>query len=490
MSKRMNVLHIMADQHHAGCMGHEGHPQVISPNLDRLAASGLRFTRCYAQNTICTPSRVSLISGQYCHNHGFYGLGGPRPDWLPGSFSHFKQHGYRTAGIGKLHLPTTPRIWLETQFDTCADSYFGMDGNQETAPWCMEIKAKGLQDKHEFYQSNVWGEPKQRASEIPFDMSQEGWSVREAIRFMDGCGDAPFCMQVSFERPHDPCVPAREFWDMYPDDIELPKSFTYPCDHRPPHFREMHASWRKEAGADYVAAAKRRWKGYLASITHTDHAVGRLLDHLDKSGLAENTIVIYNADHGAYMSQYGIYEKAPGICSEAVCRVPSIWRVPGVTPAGQACGQLTENVDMAPTMATLCGLPAMPWADGLDITSLLAGGNRPVRELAVTECPHSKAIRWGKWRFVHYQPETFGEDVGELYDSEADPEETRNLYHAPEHRETVEQCRRQLLEWLIRTTRIRTGWGVHGVDHKNKLYPDAGDGRMPLPQFGSCRNYE
>lgn len=186
----------------------------------------------------------------------------------------------------------------------------------------------------------------------------------------------------------------------------------------------------------------------------------------------------------------GIYEKAPGICSEAVCRVPSLWRVPGVTPAGQVCGQLTENVDMVPAMAALCGLPAMPWVDGRDITSLLAGGNQPVRELAVTECPHSKAIRWGKWRFVHYQRETFGEDVGELYNGETDPEETRNLYHAPECRETVEQCRRQLLEWLIRTTRIRTGWGVNGVDHKNKLYPDAGDGRMPLPQFGSCRNYE
>lgn len=179
MSKRMNVLHIMADQHHADSMGHEGHQQVISPNLDRLAASGMRFTRCYTQNTICT---------------------------------------------------------------TCADSYVGMDGKPKDTPWCREIEAKGLQDKHEFYQSNLWGEPKQRASEIPFDMSQEGWSVREAIRFMDGCGDAPFCMQVSFERPHDPCVPAREFWDMYPNDIELPKSFTYPCDHRPPHFREMHES--------------------------------------------------------------------------------------------------------------------------------------------------------------------------------------------------------------------------------------------------------
>jgi len=98
--RRLNVLHIIADQHQAACMGHEAHPQAITPNLDRLAAESVRFTRAYTQNPICTPSRVSILSGQYCHNHGYYGLSGPRPVALPSFFSHFKAHGYRTAGIG------------------------------------------------------------------------------------------------------------------------------------------------------------------------------------------------------------------------------------------------------------------------------------------------------------------------------------------------------------------------------------------------------
>ena len=135
MSERMNVLHIIADQHHADCMGHAGHPQVISPNLDRLAASGVSFTRCYTQNTICTPSRVSLISGQYCHNHGFYGLYGPRPDWLPGSFSRL--------------IPSSPRLSRPTSRST---NVFRSQGRPSPHHWAVRETAtsrsgKGRADK-------------------------------------------------------------------------------------------------------------------------------------------------------------------------------------------------------------------------------------------------------------------------------------------------------------------------------------------------------
>lgn len=108
----MNVIEIISDQHQARCMGCEGHAQAITPNMDRLAREGVRFTHAYAQNPICTPSRVSILSGQYCHNHGYYALGGPRPGRLPNFIRHFHQHGYRTAGIGKLHLPDEPADWI------------------------------------------------------------------------------------------------------------------------------------------------------------------------------------------------------------------------------------------------------------------------------------------------------------------------------------------------------------------------------------------
>ncbi|MHC4982414.1 MAG: sulfatase family protein [Planctomycetota bacterium] len=481
---RTNVLHIIADQHQAACTGFEGHSQAITPSLDRLAAAGTRFTRAYTQNPICTPSRVSILSGQYCHNHGYYGLCGPRPQVLPSFFSHFKAHGYRTAGVGNLHTPNMPRDWLERHLDNYADTFVSADGVREQTRWFDEIRAKGLLEKEEFHLawSGRGQEARDKPSQLPFEYSQEGWCVREAIRFMDGCAGQPFCMQVSLERPHDPCTPARQFWDMYDDDLELPETFHNDAAGRPPHFQQMCQAWREREGESYVRSAKRRWKSYLASITHVDHAVGLLLDHLEHSGLADNTIVIYDADHGGYMSTFGIHEKAPGICSEAVCRVPFIWRVPGVTREAGVCGQLVENVDIAPTITGLCGLPAMLSADGKDIAALLAGGSEPVREIAVTENPWSKAIRFGRWRFVHYQPESFdGKDVGELYDLQADPNETRNLYYDPAHTQVLQECRRKLLEWLIRTTRIKTAWGIVGIEHRGRRmeYPDGGDGKLP-----------
>jgi len=208
----------------------------------------------------------------------------------------------------------------------------------------------------------------------------------------------------------------------------------------------------------FEAGCRRVWHGYLGCITQVDFALGQLMDYLQRSGKAEKTILIYGTDHGAYSGTFGVPEKAPGICSEAVCRVPYLWRVPGLTKPGLVCNQFVENLDIAPTIAALCGLPPMETTDGQDLTLLLKGEERPVREVAVTENPWSKAMRWGPWRFVHYQRQMFGEDVGELYNLERDPDETRNLYHDPAQQATVQECRRLLLEWVIRTTRLVTAW--------------------------------
>ena len=109
--KYPNVLMVLADQHHADLLGCAGHSQVLTPHLDRFAESGIRFTRAFTQNTICTPSRVSILSGQYCHNHGIYGLSGPADFGLANIAGHLKAAGYKTAGYGKLHLPNSPRSW-------------------------------------------------------------------------------------------------------------------------------------------------------------------------------------------------------------------------------------------------------------------------------------------------------------------------------------------------------------------------------------------
>lgn len=475
---------IIADQHLATCVAHEGHPQAITPNLDRLAASGMRLRRAYTQSPICTPSRVSLLSGQYCHNHGYYGLSGPAPASLPSFLGHMKGHGYRTAAIGNIHTPDNPRNWIARHVDEFLDYDTSAEGKRMDTPYYDMIRRLGLmdvEDMHHFEthpESWLEGFP----SKLPFEHSQEGWSVDEARRFMTESGATPFCIQVSLQRPHQPFTPAKPFWDMYPEDLALPPTLNQDPSGRPPHFRNSYDWFRKMGWSiepkTFDAGAQRLWHGYLACITHVDHAAGLLLDFLTETGLDKNTAVVYTADHGGYSGTYGIAEKAPGICSDAVCRVPLIWRVPGVTRAGQASDAFVEHVDMAPTITALCGAPGMDTADGVDISPILSGRAESVKPHAVTENPWSKAIRWENWRFVHYQSEMFDSDEGELYDLASDPNETTNHYRDPAYATVVEAGRRLLLEHLIRSRRMRTVWPVENVYSLPYDYHTAADGTI------------
>jgi arylsulfatase A-like enzyme len=214
-------------------------------------------------------------------------------------------------------------------------------------------------------------------------------------------------------------------------------------------------------------------------VSQINDVLGVLLDGLRARGLEEETIVVYNSDHGCYHGIHGLPEKAPGICSDAVCRVPMIWRVPGVTQAGAVNQNLIENIDLASTLPDLCNLPPMESTDGADIAPLLEGGETPVRELALTENAWSKAMRWGRYRFVHYPDSLFGEPWAELYDMETDPNETENLAFREDHQALVERCRARLLDALVQTTRVRRGQpGAH---------PEAGDGRESNLHGGARR---
>jgi len=236
--QRFNVLHIISDQHLARCMGAEGHPQAITPNMDRLAAQGVRFTRAYTQNPICTPSRVSIFSGQYCHNHGYYGLNGPAPENLPGFVRHFRQQDYGTAGIGKLHTSDDPQDWLLEQCDLYAEcyDYCSSPATSLDSAYFAYLNKLGLRDKEDSISlpefDHAGGQEQEgRPSLLPYEHSVEGWCVQEAIKFMAGCDDQPFCMQVSMPKPHQCYTPSQKFWDMYPDDLDYPAGlFDDPAD--------------------------------------------------------------------------------------------------------------------------------------------------------------------------------------------------------------------------------------------------------------------
>ena len=471
---RPNILHIISDQHNAKVLGHAGHPQVQTPHLDRMAAEGVRFTNAITQNPICTPSRVCYLSGQYPHNHGFYGLSGPNPGGLPTVLGHFRRAGYTTSAMGKIHCP---EYWVEDDSDvfheTCAASVGGRSKAYEAF-----LRERGKLELEDHIGLTEFGDRGRqsmegRPSPLTFEESQEGWIADQTIAFMREAAERgrPFFAHASLPRPHQCTAPSREFWNLYEGlDLVLPPNADYDMALKAPHLRGSAENWRKGHWAllepkTFEAARLRKLHGYLGAVSQVDHAVGQMLDFLRESGLAESTIVIYTADHGDYACEHGNMEKAPGICADAITRIPHLWWAPGRFAAGHAAPEIVETVDMATTLCALAGLEPLETGDGRDISHLLRGGSGEVHRIGVTEFPWSKSVRKGQYRLVYYPPQTFPDEYpdgfGELYDLDADPWEMRNLYFEPDCAEVARDLHGDLLDWLVTTTRPATAHGVN-----------------------------
>lgn len=497
MPYKPNILFVVADQHNAKVLGHQGHPHVQTPHLDRLASDGTRFDHAICQSPICTPSRVSFLSGQYCHNHGYYGLDGPRPQGLPSLFSHFRAAGYATAAIGKIHCP---EYWVEDAVDlfhdTCGCSILGRSAAYEDF-----LRQRGKLDFEDHLLLPEFGAKGRqsmdgRASALTFEESQEGWISSQINAFMRRSqeADQPFLAFASLPRPHQCSTPSEPFWSMYQDqELTLPPNADYDLQAagKPPNLRNMAAQWRRAEWAlfepkTYEAARDRSLRAYLGAVSQVDHAVGQMLDCLDQAGLADSTIVIYTADHGDFAGEHGVMEKAPGIGSDAITRVPLIWRGPGIS-AGHTSRELVELVDISTTLCSLSGVPPMLTSDGLDLSPLLRGQSTPLRRVAVTEWPMSKSLRRGPWRFVYYPRGMFPDapEFGELYNLDDDPWEMHNLYFADQHQPLIHDLRHDLLEWQIMTTRPRTGLNCTSLppDQSITRYkrPTLADGKLPPP---------
>ena len=491
MSKKPNILFILSDQHNAKVLGHKGHPEVKTPNLDRMADEGIRFDNAITQNPICTPSRISWLSGQYCHNHGYYGLSGPNPNGLPTILGHFRKHGYYTGAIGKIHCP---EYWVEDDcdefYETCGP-LCSIGGSVEYNKYLME---KDLLDLEDHISLREFGEKgtqscDARVSNMKFEDSHEGWIVSQAQKFMDMAQEKEqsFFLHVSLPKPHQCYTPSEPFWSMYDEDeLSLPPNAEYDMSLKAPHLKAAAAVWKAEdwilfEPKTYEAARLRKLHGYLGNVSHVDHAVGKLLDYLNEMKLAENTIVVYSSDHGDYACEHGIMEKAPGICSDAITRIPFIWRWPGKFKSKYVINELVETVDFAPTVCNLAGIDLMETGDGKDISRLLTGENEQVHSIGVTEFAWSKSVRKGKYRFIYYPKEMFFKEYpngfGELYDLEKDPWEMNNLFFQDDCKEIIEDMKNSLLDWIITTTRPKTSLAVKNCDNiQNKK------------RYGNCIN--
>ena len=401
---------------------------------------------------------------------------GPQPRGLPSLLGHFRRAGYRTSAIGKIHCP---EYWIEDDADvfheTCDCSIGGRSSTYEQ--FLRERGKLDLEDHIGLTEFGKTGEQSMegRPSPLTFEESQEGWIAAQTIAFMQQNAKAgrPFFAHASLPRPHQCTAPSEPFWSMYEGrQLTLPPNADYDlaAARQAPHLIRAAAWWRQGQWAlfepkTFAAARERKLRGYLGAVSQVDHAVGQMLQFLRDSGLAENTIVIYAADHGDYACEHGIMEKAPGICHDAITRIPFLWWAPGRFKAGHVAAEIVETVDVSATLCAQAGFEPLATSDGLDLSSLLCGVTGGGHRVGVTEFAWSKSLRLGDYRFAFYPREMFPQEYpagfGELYNLAEDPWEMRNLYFDPAYCSKVAEMKAELLDWLVRTTRPAT---VHGVN--------------------------
>jgi choline-sulfatase/uncharacterized sulfatase len=444
----------MSDQHNAGCMGHAGR-SVRTPYMDALAAQGVSFSQAFCNNPICAPSRISFITGQYCHTHRHIGnFIFEYPESNPNSLAPLaRRHGYHTALIGKAHMI---RQWDQEGFehirycdmcdadpnDPLAHHYFRYLYDNGL----VELYDQGTLPNDHSGKKTHWF-----VSPIPHEHSLEVWTGKETVKFLQGRDRRrPFFVQMSFERPHAPLSPSPERAHMYrPEDIDIPSSARDLFERRfatKPAFQRAHIE--RKGTYPYVPADEHELRvqltHYYALITIIDEEVGRVIEHLRKEGDLENTVIVYVADHGDFAGDHGLVQKNFGIY-ESIHRIPFLLAYPGC-PQGRKVNELVESVDLYPTLCRLMDVPAPSCVEGMDLLPVIQR-SAPGKDAVICEWSWADpsamihAIRTQDFRLVYYGNKA----EGELYDRRSDPDELVNLYSDLVHRAT----RLNLLERLF-----------------------------------------
>lgn len=476
----------MSDQHHAACMGHAGRA-VHTPNLDALAARGVRFNRAFCNNPICAPSRITYITGQYPRTHRHLGNNIFDDDQRnPNTLSALaRRHGYQTALIGKAHMI---RAWDEEGFEVrryC--DLIDADRNDPLShDYFRYLHDHGLADAYE-YGTLPEGHPgfgtRPFVSAIPHEHGLEAWTGNETLAFLQGRDRRrPFFLQMTFQRPHPPWSVCPDCAGLYdPDEIELPASARELFElgfAGKPAFQRDRAAQRGHYGTPLDEAdLRRRLAFYYALITSIDAQIGRVVDYLRETGELENTVIAYVADHGDFAGEHGMTYKNMGIY-ESIHRVPFLLAYPG-GPQGRVVDDLVESVDLYPTLCALMDVTPPAGIEGRNLLDVVAdeasGADAVVCEWS-WRVPVAMiyAVRTKNFRLV-----TYGRGrLGELYDRRNDPEELVNLYDDPGYASVRLDLTERVLDY------------VKGYDKRSDLQRDAEVARrtrnMPtrLVQFG------
>jgi len=417
---KWNLLIITNDQHRADCLGCYGNPVVRTPHTDRLASQGVRFANHFVHAPQCVPSRASMHTGRYPHVHRVPSNAYVLPESEVTIAKVLNGQGYRTACVGE--LPFAPRAYLGGFQQSLASN---PDYDKFLASHGLKFPAAGG--------------PFQ-ASPVPWsdDVDETAFFADHARRFVRANRETPFFLHVNFRRPHHPFNPPAPFDKMYLG-AQFPASHARKgeMDNKPP---QQKAAIESSVGFDLrtlTPEALDRVKAYYyGMITENDKYIGTILDELDHSGLADRTIVVFNADHGEMLGDHGLLFKG-SYMYDSVVKVPLIIRAPGKLPAGQVMESLCEEVDLMPTLMGLLGVDVPVGVQGQSLTG-------KTKAAVFSEFPTIKMARTKEWKLVHYNKARHGE----LYHLTEDPHELDNLYDDPKYAGAKSDMKGVLLDWL------------------------------------------
>lgn len=443
MSEQPNILFIMSDDHAAHAMSCYGSRINHTPNLDRIADGGMRLENCFCTNSICAPSRATILTGTYSHINGV--------ETLNDKFDNTQEHvakllqsaGYQTAIVGKWHLGHGPK------HDPTGFDYWNiLPGQGEYHnPVMIEM---GQKRQYQGY-----------ATDIITDLSLEWLEGRDTKR--------PFFLMCHHKAPHRPWEPDQRHADLYEDvEILYPKTFD---DDYAERSRAAKAA-RMRIDQDLTARdlkveppeglspeELKKWKyqryikDYLRCVASVDDNVGRLLDYLDAEGLAENTLVVYTSDQGFFLGDHGWFDKR--FFYEESLRMPFVIRYPKEIPAGSVSDAMVLNTDFAPTFLDYAGVSPSPKMQGVSVRSVFRGvvptdwrTSMYYRYFMHQDGSHNVYAHYGirteRYKLIYYYEDEPDPPEWELFDLARDPHEMRSVYAEPEYTDVIAELKEEL----------------------------------------------
>ena len=461
-SKRPNILFIMADDHASAaisCYDSWLKKVAPTPNLDRLAKQGVRFTNCVVTNSICTPSRAAMLTGQYSHKNGVYTLA-DKMDVTRRHLAHFlRDAGYQTAIIGKWHLGTDPQGF--DYWNILVGGRPGAKGRPGQGRYYNPIlRTKGGVNK--VYEGF--------STDVITDLSLQWLRNRDKKR--------PFFLKCHFKAPHRRWDPPPRIWARY-KDLKIPEHATLMDTYKTLSNAAKNARLRigesmnppdlglKSFPKGLKGLELRRWayqiylRRYLSCTSCVDENVGRLLDYLELAGISDDTLVIYTSDQGFFVGEHGWYDKR--FMYEPCLTTPLIVRYPGRTKTNHVNDDMVLNIDYAPTMLDIAGVDIPKSIQGRSIRPLLGGETpkdwrtsmyyRYYMHLAHHWVPAHYGVRTNRYTLIYYYGDPLGTKGSikkptapewELFDRQKDPHQVRNVYNDPNYQSIVRDLKAEM----------------------------------------------